>query len=88
MSGPDRLAWAGVGAGVAVLGVVARLLDRVVRPALEIDRYAGDILAAGGAIAENLEGAGELARTRELAQAVPGLATAYLARAGAGEPAP
>jgi hypothetical protein len=74
------LAWVGLALGVVVLGLVVGLFNRVVRPALEIRRYADEVADAVGGISRNLEGAGELARTRELADAVPGLATAYLAR--------
>ena len=73
-------AWAGLAAGVGVLGVVVGLFNRVMEPAREIDRYAADILDAGLAIARNLDGADELERTLELGGAVPGLALAYLHR--------
>ena len=75
-------AWLGLAAGIPVLGLVVALFQRVVTPANEIDRYAQDILAAGLAIVENLEGADELARTRDLGAAVPGLALAYLDKLG------
>jgi hypothetical protein len=75
-------AWIGLAAGVFVAGVVVLLFNRVVRPALEIKRYADDILAAGLAIAKNLDGVDEAVRTRELANALPGLAVAYLERLG------
>ena len=75
-------AWAGLSAGGVVLGVVVALLNRVVRPAVEIQRYADDILEAGVAIATNLDGADQLARTRELALAAPDLALRYLDRLG------
>jgi hypothetical protein len=75
-------AWIGLGAGLAVEVVVVLLFNRVVRPALEIRRYADDILAAGIGIAKNLDGVDEALRTRELATAVPGLALAYLERLG------
>ncbi len=74
------LAWIGLAVGAILLLVVVALLNRVVRPALEIKRYADDILAAGIGIAGNLDDAGELLRTRELATAVPGLALDYLNR--------
>ena len=77
------LAWIGLALGLVIALVVVLLFNRVVRPALEIDRYADDILAAGLAIARNLDGADELLRTRELATAVPPLALAYLDRLGA-----
>jgi hypothetical protein len=64
--------------------VVVALFNRVVRPALEIDRYAQDILDAGVGIATNLDDVGELERTRELATAVPDLAVAYLRKAQGG----
>ena len=54
------------------------LFNRVVRPALEINRYAKDILDGGIGIAKNLDGVDELAKTRELATSVPPLAVAYL----------
>ena len=78
------LVWASIGlaAGAVVAGVVVLLFNRVVRPALEIKRYADDILAAGLAIAKNLDGVDEAVRTRELANALPGLAVAYLERLG------
>lgn len=74
----------GLATGVPVLGVVVTLFNRVMTPAREIDRYASDIRDAGLAISRNLEGGEELARTHELASAVPGLAVAYLERLGAG----
>lgn len=77
---PSILAWVTV--AVALVGALAAvgLLYRVVQPALEIERYSGDILEAGLAIARNLDGVDELARTRELATAVPELGAAYLER--------
>ena len=75
-------AWIGLAAGAVVAGVVVLLFNRVVRPALEIKRYADDILAAGLAIAKNLDGIDEAVRTRELTNALPGLAVAYLERLG------
>jgi hypothetical protein len=74
------LALVGLALGLLLALVVVGLLNRVVRPALEIDRYASDILAGGVGIATNLDAVDELADTRELATAVPGLATAYLER--------
>jgi hypothetical protein len=50
----------------------------VVRPALEINGYANDILAAATGIADGVDGVDELARTRELATSLPPLAVAYL----------
>ena len=83
MSISVALAWIGLALGVVVLGVVVALLNRIVRPALEIKRYADDILAHGIGIARNLDGVDEAIRTRELATAVPALAVAYLRKLGA-----
>jgi len=62
--------------GLPVLGVVAVLLHRVLRPLLESARYSERILTAGVGIASNLDGLGEAARTRELAPAVAEIARA------------
>ena len=76
-------AWIGLALGLVVAVVVVTLFNRIVRPALEIKRYADDILVAGVGIARNLDGVDEAVRTRDLATAVPGLAVAYLRRLGA-----
>jgi hypothetical protein len=84
-TGEAVLAIIGLALGLVVAALVVALFTRVVRPALEIERYAGDILDAGLGIAKNLDDADELMRTRRLATAVPGLAVAYLEKAkGAG----
>jgi hypothetical protein len=72
------LAIVGLALGLVVAVLVVLLFNRVVIPALEIERYAEDILEAGVGIAKNLDDVDELMRTRELATAVPGLALAYL----------
>lgn len=77
------LAWIGLGLGLAIELVVVALFNRIVRPALEIKRYADDILVGGIGIARNLDGVDEAVRTRDLATAVPGLAVAYLKKLGA-----
>ena len=77
------LAWIGLGVGVVVLLLVASLFYRVLRPILEIERYARDTLDAGLGTARNVDAVDELAHTRELVTAVPGLAVAYLERLGA-----
>jgi hypothetical protein len=77
------LAWIGLALGLVVLVLVTALLNRVVRPAVEIRLYADDILEAGVAIARNLDDADEILHTRELATAVPGLGVAYLQKLGA-----
>ena len=77
-TGEAIAALAGLAIGVVLALVVIALFTRVVRPALEIDGYAKDILAGGIGIAKNVDAVDELARTRDLATAVPGLAIAYL----------
>jgi hypothetical protein len=72
------LAIIGLALGLVVAVVVVLLFNRVMIPALEIERYAEDILEAGVGIAKNLDDVDELMRTRELATAVPGRAVAYL----------
>lgn len=77
-TGTAVLSLIGLALGLVILLVVLGLFNRVVRPALEIDRYASDILDAGIGIATNLDGVDELARTRDLATSLPPLAVAYL----------
>jgi hypothetical protein len=79
-TGEAILAWIGLGLGLVVAALVVALFNRVVRPALEIERYAEDILEGGVGIAKNLDDADEIERTRQLATAVPELAGAYLRR--------
>lgn len=76
------LALVGLALGLVVLLVVIALLHRVLTPAREIDAYAGDILTAGVGIATNLDGVDQLATTRALGGAVPGLAVGYLRKLG------
>lgn len=76
------LALVGLGLGLVVALVVVALFNAVLRPIGEIERYAADILEYGIGIAGNLDGVDEAVRTRELATAVPGLATAYLRKLG------
>ena len=75
-------AWIGLALGLVVALLVVWLFDRVVRPALEIERYSRAILDAGLGITRNLDGVDEAVRTRDLATAVPGLAVAYLRKLG------
>jgi len=77
-TGTAVLSLIGLALGLVILLVVLALFNRVVRPALEIDRYAKDILDGGIGIAKNVEGVDELAKTRDLATSVPPLAVAYL----------
>jgi hypothetical protein len=76
------LALVGLALGLVVAGAVVLLFARIVRTLGEIDRYAADILEHGVGIARNLDGVDEAVRTRELAAAVPGLATRYLQKLG------
>lgn len=82
-TGQSVLALLGLALGLVVLVLVVNLLNSVLRPAKEIDRYAKDILTAGVGIATNLDGADHLKRTHELGGAVPGLAVRYLRKLGA-----
>ena len=66
---------------LVVAVVVVLLFNRTVRPALEINGSANDILDGGLGIARNLDAVEGLDRTRELARRLPGLAEAYLDRA-------
>jgi hypothetical protein len=77
-TGTAVLSLIGLALGLVILLVVLALFNRVVRPALEIHRYAKDILDGGLGIAKNVDGVEELARTRELATSIPPLAVAYL----------
>ncbi len=81
-TGSAILAWIGLALGVVVLLAVIALFARVVRPAREIDAYASDILTAGVGIATNLDAVDDLATTRSLGGAVPGLAVGYLRKLG------
>jgi hypothetical protein len=72
------LALIGLALGLVILLVVLGLFNRVVRPVVEIDRYASDILEGGIGIAKGVEGVNELAKTRDLVTSVPPLAVAYL----------
>lgn len=76
------LALLGLAVGVVVLLAVLALFNRILRAAREIDAYAADILTAGVGIAKNLDGVDQLATTRALGGAVPGLAVGYLRKLG------
>ncbi len=76
------LAWIGLALGLVVALLVVLLFSKIMRPALEIERYSRDILDAGLGITRNLDGVDEAVRTRDLATAVPGLAVAYLRKLG------
>lgn len=72
------LAWIGLALLLVVALLVVALFNRIVRPALEIKSYADDILVGANGIARNTEAVGELAKARDLATALPAIATAYL----------
>ena len=80
------LAWIGLAIGLVAAVVALVLLQRVLRPITEIKRYADDTLDAGLGIAQNVDAIDQAVRTRELAVAVPGLATRYLELLGAKRP--
>ena len=77
-TGTAVLSLIGLAIGLMLLLVVLALFNRVVRPILEIDRYAKDILDGGIGIAKNVDAVDELAKTRDLVNTVPPLAVAYL----------
>jgi hypothetical protein len=77
------LAWIGLAAALFVLVQVLVLLNRVLRPLREIKRYADETLAAGIAIAKNLDDVDEAARTRELVAALPEAVAPVAKRLGA-----
>ena len=83
--GPAIVSWIGLALGLVILLAVLALFNRVIQPALEIKRYADDILDGGLGIARNVDGVDELERTRQLGGAVPGLAGDYLARLERGQ---
>jgi hypothetical protein len=76
------LAWLGVAALAAIGGLVHLLVNRVLRPLREIKRYTDEILTAGLAIARNLDGVDEAARTRELTKELPALVGAKFGTRG------
>lgn len=63
---------------VAVVPLVVLLANRVIRPAVEISRYADDILEHGVLLTGNLEPVPVLADTAELVQGVTGQAVRYV----------
>ncbi len=67
---------------VAVVPAVLLLANRVMRPASEIQRYAGDILEHGVALTKNLEPVPAVAETRDLVSAAKSLAVRYVTAAG------
>ncbi len=81
-TGSAILAVIGLILGLVIALAVVNMLQAVLRPIQEIDRYAKDILTAGVGIATNLDGVDHLERTQALGGAVPGLAIAALTKLG------
>ena len=67
---------------VVIVPTVLLLANRVMRPALEIKRYAADIDVNGAVLAGHLEPVPAVADTRDLVSAAKGLAVRYLTAAG------
>lgn len=67
---------------LVIVPTVLLLANRVMRPALEIKRYAADIDVNGAALAGHLEPVPAVADTRDLVSAAKGLAVRYLTAAG------
>ena len=76
------LALAGLGFALGGIVQVGFLLNRTLRPIVEIKRYADDILEAGLGITRNLDGIDDAVTTRELATALPALAPPALEKLG------
>lgn len=67
---------------LAVVPVVLLLANRVLRPALEIERYADDILEHGVELTTNLDPVPALADTQRLVAETKDLAVRYVGAAG------
>lgn len=70
---------------VALLGivpVVILLANRVIQPAVEIDRYASDILEHGVGLSQNLEPVPALLDTKALVGVAKGHAARYVTALG------
>ncbi len=65
-----------------VVPLVVLLANRVIRPAVEIQRYAEDILEHGVYLSANLEPVPAIIDTRDLVSAAKGLAVRYVQAAG------
>jgi hypothetical protein len=66
----------------AVAPLILLLGNRVLRPAVEIERYAEDILEHGVLLSANLDPLPALAETRDLVSAAKGLAVGYVRAVG------
>lgn len=64
---------------VAVIPVVILLLNRLLRPALEIKKYADDILDNGVRLTGQLDAVPQLLKTRDLVREAAGHAARYAA---------
>ena len=62
----------------AVVPTVLLLANRVLRPAIEVQRYADDILEHGVGLSKNLEPVPAVADTRDLVSTAKGLAVDYV----------
>ena len=65
-----------------VVPVVVLLANRVIRPAVEIDRYAADILVHGVGLSLNLEPVPALLETQSLVATAKGHAVRYVTALG------
>ena len=66
----------------AVVPTVLLLANRVMRPAIEIERYADDILEHGVGLTENLAPVPAIIETRDLVSHAKGLAVGYVNAVG------
>ncbi len=67
---------------LGVTPVVLLLANRVIRPAVEVQRYADDILEHGVLLSKNLEPVPAIADTRDLVSAAKDLSVAYVGAVG------
>lgn len=65
-----------------VMPHVLLLANRIIRPALEVQRYADDILEHGVLLTENLEPVPAIADTRDLVAAARSLSVSYVGAVG------
>ena len=74
--------WIGNAIRLGLVPAVLLLANRVLRPAVEIQRYADDILEHGVGLTENLEPVPAVAETRDLVSSAKGLAVGYVGAVG------
>lgn len=67
---------------LVVVPVVLLLANRVLRPAIEVQRYADDILEHGVGVTEQLAPIPAVAETQALVSTAKGLAVRYVRAAG------